>query len=943
MGLENRNKSGQIFDGSKLSVPGQGIKTVNVYKDILKNPDTIFSSDDIKNDLNRTPRPTQTNTKTPLPTPTQTPTNTATPSHTPTNTPTRTIGLTPIPTRTPSKTPLSSQTPTPSITTTETPVTTLIPTRTNTPSNTVTPTIGPTQTPTNTSTQTNTPSTTPTNTPSLTPDGCFCYSIEITQQDLNAAYGNTIQPADGQITIQYFSCDEEIITLTASTAGFYYICNRKFETLSSFGTEVLLVYTQLDEVYNNYLNPDYFTSVVNTNYNACISSSGCIPPSSTPTETPTNTPTTTETPTNTPSYTPSNTVTPSFTPSITPTNEPTPTNTATPTLTPNICYIYDVTITQNDIDASSGNTTVNGVVSIVYYPCSEVVEEIEVTSAGVYSICNKNLKTDGIYNTEVYLVYTQDNEAYNNYDNSSKFTSTFVNTNVVCYAVPVPTPSNTSTATNTPSNTASMTNTPSNTATSTQTPTNTPTQTSTPTNTPSETKPSCNPLTKIPILIESLSSTNGKQLKIDMKFSSAALTTIVWGDGTSTTINLNGNTTTTKNFTSNVSEVKIYSCDYSKITELTLSIVTNTGAILFKSNLNQFSQLINLQLLVSYQGVNIYGNINDISTLYYLKKIFVDNKSTTDTLTGNISNLVSSLEYIQFTGDGNLLTGDLANLSQTNITDFFITSKSSPSSTPNMTITGDISKFSNYPNLYNLSIGGANTVYGNIGSISNLGSLFQMNIQGYNTITGDISDLPTITNFNSSFSLFIDGNNTLSGDIQSLSPRIFLTLTIGGNNTITGDIQYIKNINAFFVYGNNTIYGNIQNLSNLNSTIKLRIFELDGNNTVTGSINNFPYLQTLLNFRLLGNNTVTGPVNDFITNIINGTVPFNYLQINPVSPGGLTSSEVDQIINGMVNRNWSTSNTDRRIVLKGSNSPRTNASNAAITYLSSIGIVVQTN
>lgn len=940
MGLENRRKSGQIFDGSKLNVPGQGIKTVNVFKDILKNPDSVFSSEDVKNDLNRTPRPTQTNTKTPLPTPTQTPTNTATPSYTPTNTPTRTNALTPKPTRTPSNTPQSSQTPTPSVTATETPHSTALPTRTNTPSNTVTPTIGPTQTPTNTASPTNTSSTTPTNTPSLTPDGCFCYNVEITQQDLNAAYGNTIQPADGQVTIQYFSCDEEIITLTASTAGFYYICNRKFETLNSFGIEVLLVYTQLDEVYNNYLNPDYFTSVVNTNYNACISSSGCIPPSVTPTETPTNTPTTTETPTNTPSYTPSNTVTPSNTPSYSPTNEPTPTNTVTPTLTPNICYIYDVTITQDDIDASSGNTTVNGVVSIVYYPCSEVVEEIEVTSAGVYSICNKNLKTDGIYNTEVYLVYTQDNEAYNNYDNPSKFTSSFVNTNVVCYAVAVPTPSVTSTATNTPSNTASMTSTPSNTATSTQTPTQTPTQTSTPTNTPSPSTPSCDPLTKTPILIESTTNTNGRTFRLTLNFSSASLTTIVWGDGTSTQINQTGIVVSSKVYTSNVTDVKIYSCDYSKIIYFESFVLSNGGNEFFEIKLDQFSQLVNLESININSGTRVYGNINEISSLYYLKSLIIRTNSTINTITGDIIDLVPSLEIINISGDGNLVTGDLNNLSQTNITDFRISGKYQPSAVPQTNITGDIVKFSNYPNLNFLSIMGANTVYGDLSALSNL-DMTLITIGGYNTVTGDIQDIPIPENPLASMTFNIEGNNTLSGDIQNLSPRKFNSFIIRGNNTITGDIQYIKDINSIYLDGNNTIYGNLQDLSDGTSVFKLRNFSLEGNNVVTGSLNDIGYLQNLLRFVIKGNNTVTGPVNNFITNINNGLLGLNEITINPTSPGTLTSSEVDSIINGLVYRTWQTGTNDMNLL--GNCSPRTSASNAAVTYLTSIGVSVQTN
>jgi hypothetical protein len=86
VGLTSRKRSGKSFAGSRLNVPGQGIYTV-------KNTDG--DKLDIKQQLDRTPRPSQT------------PTPSVTPTITPTPTPTQTIPITPTPTPTPTP----SQTP----------------------------------------------------------------------------------------------------------------------------------------------------------------------------------------------------------------------------------------------------------------------------------------------------------------------------------------------------------------------------------------------------------------------------------------------------------------------------------------------------------------------------------------------------------------------------------------------------------------------------------------------------------------------------------------------------------------------------------------------------------------------------------------------------------------------------------------------------------------
>ena len=79
-GFENRKKSGKIFAGSKLVVPGQDILSVKVFEPEYKKPMTV---DIFSGALPPTPTPEPTPTPTPTPPPTSTPTPTPTPTMTP--------------------------------------------------------------------------------------------------------------------------------------------------------------------------------------------------------------------------------------------------------------------------------------------------------------------------------------------------------------------------------------------------------------------------------------------------------------------------------------------------------------------------------------------------------------------------------------------------------------------------------------------------------------------------------------------------------------------------------------------------------------------------------------------------------------------------------------------------------------------------------------------
>jgi hypothetical protein len=171
MGLKSRPKKGRKYDGSKLVVDNNEIKTainepMNIPQTIEDFPGPQLSprpTPSVTPSFTPTPSTTPPNTPTRTSTRTQTPTPSITPSNTATKTPTGTPNETPIATRTP--------TPTPPPTKSNTPTASITPSNSNTPSNTRTPSNTPsnTRTPDRSSDPTPTPTTTPSITPSNTP------------------------------------------------------------------------------------------------------------------------------------------------------------------------------------------------------------------------------------------------------------------------------------------------------------------------------------------------------------------------------------------------------------------------------------------------------------------------------------------------------------------------------------------------------------------------------------------------------------------------------------------------------------------------------------------------------------------------------------------------------------------------------------------------------
>jgi len=301
MGLRNRPKTGRKYDGSKLVVDNNEIKSV--IREPMDIPQIIEEFGGPQLSPRVTPSITPTNTPTPSITPTNTPTRTQTPTNTPTRTQTRTPKGTPTSTatNTPTKTVTKTQTPTPSNTPTNTQTPTNTKTPSYTPTNTQTPDRTNDPTPTNTRTPTNTP--TNTRTPTITPTNTPTPSITPSQTPTNT-------PSQTQTPTQT-SSQTQTPTQTPS------------QTQTPTPTQTP----------SNTSTPRGTPTSTRTPSNTATAS---------PTQTPTNTPTKTSTPT----------LTPEGSPTQTPTNSPTQTPTATVTLsrsqtptpskTPAVCRCFQL-------------------------------------------------------------------------------------------------------------------------------------------------------------------------------------------------------------------------------------------------------------------------------------------------------------------------------------------------------------------------------------------------------------------------------------------------------------------------------------------------------------------------------------------------------------------------------------------------------------------------
>ena len=112
-----------------------------------------------------------------------------------------------------------------------------------------------------------------------------------------------------------------------------------------------------------------------------------------------------------------------------------------------------------------------------------------------------------------------------------------------------------------------------------------------------------------------------------------------------------------------------------------------------------------------------------------------------------------------------------------------------------------------------------------------------------------------------------------------------------------------------------------------------------GNNTITGVLDNIFLTNKCNHFVIKGNSTITGPVSQFVQRFITTTSTLSNFIILPQT-GGLTSAEVDNILNNFTYLN---SNLYSTINLAGINQPRTSASDNAISFYQTRNVIIVVN
>lgn len=166
----------------------------------------------------------------------------------------------------------------------------------------------------------------------------------------------------------------------------------------------------------------------------------------------------------------------------------------------------------------------------------------------------------------------------------------------------------------------------------------------------------------------------------------------------------------------------------------------------------------------------------------------------------------------------------------------------------------------------------------------------------------------------------------------NVSPLTALTiLNFGGiANNFSGSISDLTNLVYLDVQGSNTLSGNIP-AANL-----LEYFACLGNNTITGGLNNLTSA-VLRHFNLRGQNTI----NDY-TSGINFSDVMNYFCVLPVSPGGLSGTEVDNLLIDIdASSPWA--GTSKTFYVSGINGATSSASAAAKLSLAAKGVNVVVN
>ena len=300
--------------------------------------------------------------------------------------------------------------------------------------------------------------------------------------------------------------------------------------------------------------------------------------------------------------------------------------------------------------------------------------------------------------------------------------------------------------------------------------------------------------------------------------------------------------------------------EISKLTKINeLDIGYSCNARVFANTSDFPSTLTKLRV---YKGT-VSGDINDLSS-----SILFDLEFYGDTdVYGDIKNLPPILDTLAIYGV-NSLSGDIADLPNT----LQSTLKNIQILGSNQ-ITGDISSFSTFINLFNVRLEGLNTIYGDIIGISDLIKMRSFIVYGKNYLTGDLSSIvgwlileTFIVDNNNIYLIPGSVGNEITGDISNI-PATVKAFILGKYNTVYGNISSLPlGITNFSVWQDSSSTGVITgNLSSITTRPLVNFFLLGPNNTVTGVINDLP--STLLSFTLYTDSTLSGNLYDLPTDI----------------------------------------------------------------------------
>mgnify|MGYP006886064255 FL=1 len=202
--------------------------------------------------------------------------------------------------------------------------------------------------------------------------------------------------------------------------------------------------------------------------------------------------------------------------------------------------------------------------------------------------------------------------------------------------------------------------------------------------------------------------------------------------------------------------------------------------------------------------------------------------------------------------------------------------------------------------------------------------LTYLKVTGSNTLSGDVQLLPRGLTY-----LYVTGSNTLSGNVATL-PSGLTHFIVAGSNTVSGDVATLPSgLTYLHVIGSNTLSGNVATLpSGLTSAT------VTGSNTLYGNVTAVP--SGLITLYITGLSTLSAYTSR------SWPTSMRQVYLAPVSPGGLSSTAVDQLLIDLA-AYVTTWTTEKVVTLTGANAARTPASATAVTTLQGRGVTVTTN